>query len=116
MAIKNKLENSRKSFINIIKIKSVDKFRIIQRLEGHNQRIVFVKYYLDPYTDNEYLLSADKEEVVMVWKILDKNNYKRFCYINTYNGELMFGQSIYSCIIFFTEKKNYIYTTTTTNN
>ena len=28
----------------------------------------------------------------------------------------MFGQSIYSCIIFFTEKKNYIYTTTATKN
>ena len=116
VAIKNKLESSNKSFINIIKIKSVDKFRIIQRLEGHNQRIVFVKYYLDPYTENEYLLSADKEEVVMVWKILDKNNYKRFCYINTFYGELMLGQSIYSCIIFFTEKKNYIYTTTATKN
>ena len=116
VAIKNKLENKNNSFINIIKIKSVDNFKIIQRLYGHNQRIVFVKYYLDPYTDNEYLLSADKEEVVMVWKIIDKNTYKRFCYINTFYGELLLGQSIYSCIIFFTEKKNYIYTSTATKN
>ena len=116
VAIKNKLENSQSSFINIIKIKSVDDYTIVQRLYGHNQRIVFVKYYLDPYTDNEYLLSADKEEVVIVWKILDKNNYKRFCYINTFYGQLLLKQSIYSCIIFFTEKKNYIYTTTVTKN
>ena len=116
VAIKNKLENSQSSFINIIKIKSVDDIKIIQRLYGHNQRIVFVKYYLDPYTDNEYLLSADKEEVVIVWKIVDKGNYERFCYINTFYGQLLMRQSIYSCIIFFTERKNYIYTTSVTKN
>ena len=116
IAIKNKLEESQNSYINIIKIKSVDNYKIIKRLYGHNQRIVFVKYYLDPYTENEYLLSADKEEVVIVWKILDKNNYKRFCYINTFYGQLLMKQSIYSCIIFFTERKNYIYTTSVTKN
>ena len=116
VAIKNKLENSQSSFINIIKIKSVADIKIIQRLYGHNQRIVFVKYYLDPYTDNEYLLSADKEEVVLVWKIVDKGNYERFCYINTFYGQLLMRQSIYSCIIFFTERKNYIYTTSVTKN
>ena len=66
VAIKNKLENSQSSFINIIKIKSIDNYKIIQRLYGHNQRIVFVKYYLDPFTNSQYLLSADKEEVVIV--------------------------------------------------
>ena len=116
VAIKNKLEKSQSSFINIIKIKSVDSHKIIQRLFGHNQRIVFVKYFLDPFTNNEYLLSADKEEVVIVWKILDKSNYKRFCYINTFYGQLIMKQSIYSCLIFFTERKNYIYTTSVTKN
>ena len=116
VAIKNKTSDSEKSYINIIKIKSVNDYSIIQTLKGHNQRIVFVKYYLDPYTDNEYLLSADKEEVVIVWKICDKNNYKRFCYINTFYGQLLMRQSIYSCIIFFTEKKNYIYTSSVTKN
>ena len=116
VAIKNKLENSQSSYINIIKINGPNNYKIMQRLYGHNQRIVFVKYYLDPYTDNEYLLSADKEEVVMVWKIISKNNYKRFCYINTFYGQLLFKQSIYSCIIFFTPKKNYVYTTSVTKN
>ena len=116
VAIKNKLENKENSYINIIKIKSIHNYKIKKRLYGHNRRIVFVKYFLDPYTDNEYLLSADKQQVVLVWKILDKNNYKRFCYINTFYGQLMAYQSIYSCIIFFTEKKNYIYTTSVTKN
>ena len=116
VAIKNKASDSQNSYINIIKIKSVNDYSIIQTLKGHNQRIVFVKYYLDPYTDNEYLLSADKEEVVIVWKICDKNNYKRFCYINTFYGQLLMRQSIYSCILFFTEKKNYIYTSSVTKN
>ena len=40
LAVKNKVEKSRSSYINIIKIKSVDNFTIIQRLYGHNQRIV----------------------------------------------------------------------------
>ena len=116
VAIKNKLENSQSSFINILQIKSENNYKIIQRLYGHNQRIVFVQYYLDPYTDNEYLLSADQEDIVIVWKILDKNNYKRFIYINTFYGEFLMGQSICSCLIFFTERKNYIYTTSKTNN
>ena len=111
VAIKNKLDNSQSSYISIIKLNSATNYKIMQRLYGHNQRIVFVKYFLDPYTDNEYLLSADKEEVIMVWKILSKNNYKRFCYINTFYGKLLMRQSIYSCLIFFTEKKNYIYAT-----
>ena len=111
VAIKNKLDNSQSSYISIIKLNSATNYKIMQRLYGHNQRIVFVKYFLDPYTDNEYLLSADKEEVIMVWKILGKNNYKRFCYINTFYGKLLMRQSIYSCLIFFTEKKNYIYAT-----
>ena len=116
LAVKNKVEESQSSYINIIKIKSVDNFTIIQKLYGHNQRIVFVKYYLDPYTEKEYLISADREEIVIVWKILDKNNYKRFCLINTLYGRLLMKQSIYSCIIFFTERKNYIYTTSVTKN
>ena len=111
VAIKNKLDNSQSSYISIIKLSSVTSYKIMQRLYGHNQRIVFVKYFLDPYTDNEYLLSADKEEVIIVWKILSKNNYKRFCYINTFYGKLLMRQSIYSCLIFFTERKNYIYAT-----
>ena len=111
VAIKNKLDNSQSSYISIIKLNSVTNYKIMQRLYGHNQRIVFVKYFLDPYTDNEYLLSADKEEVIMVWKILGKNNYKRFLYINTFYGKLLMRQSIYSCLIFFTEKKNYLYAT-----
>ena len=116
VAVKNKVENSYSSYINIIKINSPKNYKIMQRLYGHNQRIVFVKYYLDPYTDSEYLLSADKEEVVLVWKILSKNNYKKYSYINTFYGELLFRQSIYSCIAFFTPKKNYLYTTTVTKN
>ena len=116
IAIKNKLEKTESSFISIIKLSSSTKYKIMQRLYGHNQRIVFVKYFLNPYTEDEYLLSADKEEVIMVWKILGKNNYKRFCYINTFYGKLLMRQSIYSCIIFFTEKKNYIYATSVVKN
>ena len=116
VAVKNKIENSQSSYISVIKISSPNNYKIMQRLYGHNQRIVFVKYYLDPYTDSEYLLSADKEEVVIVWKILSKNNYKRYSYINTFYGQLLFRQSIYSCIAFFTPKKNYLYTTSVTKN
>ena len=116
VAVKNKIENSQSSYISIIKINSPNNYKIMQRLYGHNQRIVFVKYYLDPYTDSEYLLSADKEEVVIVWKILSKNNYKKYSYINTFYGQLLFRQSIYSCIAFFTPKKNYLYTTSVTKN
>ena len=116
LAVKCKEENSEISYIDIIKISSIDNIKKIKRLNGHKQRIVFIKYFINPYTKQEYLLSGDREEIILTWEIIDENNYKFLCKITTNYGRLIMQQSIYNCILYFTENKNYIYTTTVTNN
>ena len=116
IALKCKEENSDISNIDIIKMKSINDIRKIKRLKGHKKRIVFVKYFKNPFTLQEYLISGDREENVRAWEILDENNYLSLCVIKTNYGRLLMQQSIYNCLIYFTEKRNYIITTTVTNN
>ena len=116
IALKCKEENSDISNIDIIKMKSINDIRKIKRLKGHQKRIVFVKYFKNPFTLQEYLISGDREENVRAWEILDENNYLSLCVIKTNYGRLLMQQSIYNCLIYFTEKRNYIITTTVTNN
>ena len=116
IALKCKEENSDISNIDIIKMKSINDIRKIKRLKGHKKRIVFVKYFKNPYTLQEYLVSGDREENVRAWEILDENDYLSLCVIKTNYGRLLMQQSIYNCLIYFTEKRNYIITTTVTNN
>ena len=116
IALKCKEENSDISNIDIIKMKSINDIRKIKRLKGHQKRIVFVKYFKNPFTLQEYLISGDREENVRAWEILDENNYLSLCVIKTNYGRLLMQQSIYNCLIYFTEKRNYIITTIVTNN
>ena len=116
LAYKRKQRDSDISFIDIIKITSIKDFVRITILKGHQKRINFIKYYINPYNKKEYLISGDREEIVRVWGIKDENNYVSLIYIKTNYGRLILQQSIYNCILYFTEYRNYIYTTTCTNN
>jgi WD40 repeat protein len=97
-------------------MKSINDIRKIKRLKGHKKRIVFVKYFKNPFTLQEYLISGDREENVRAWEILDENNYLSLCVIKTNYGRLLMQQSIYNCLIYFIENRSYIITTTVTNN
>lgn len=66
LAFKNKSENSQISYIDIMKIISINNYKTIKRLSGHNQRIVYIKYFFDPYSEKEYLVSGDREEKIIV--------------------------------------------------
>ena len=116
VAVKCKEDYSDISYIDIIKITSIDNYKKIKRLKGHQKRIVFIKYFINPYTKQEYLVSGDREEKIRVWEIITENEYKLACFINTNYGRLIMQQSIYNSILYFTQNRNYIYTTTVTNN
>ena len=116
VAVKCKAVDDDISYIDIIKITSINDYKKILRLSGHQKRIVFIKYFINPYTKKEYLISGDREEKIRVWEIINENNYKSLCLITTNYGRLIMQQSIYNCIIYFTENKNYIYATTVTSN
>ena len=81
VAMKRKGQNSDISFIDIIKIISLNNHKKIISLEGHQKRINFIKYFLNPYNKKEYLISGDREERVLVWEIKDENKYISSIYI-----------------------------------
>ena len=116
IAVKCKEESSDISNIDIIKMSSINDIKKIKSLSGHQKRIVFIKYFKNPYTLQEYLISGDREEIVRAWEIIDENNFQLLCVIKTNYGRLLMQKSIYNCLIYFTENRSYIITTTVTNN
>ena len=116
IAVKCKEEGSDISYIDIYKMTSINNIKKIKRLSGHQKRIVFVKYFKNPYTLQEYLITGDREEIVRTWEIIDESNYLLLNVIVTKYGRLLMQQSIYNCLLYFTNKRSYVYTTTVTYN
>ena len=65
--------------------------KLVNSFSGHNNKIRTVRY------NNNYLISADKDKIVIVWDI--NNNYKIKHKIKT-----NYGGSIYSCLLLFNVK------------
>ena len=116
IAVKCREKDGDLSYIDIFKISSIENIKKLKRLSGPQKRIVFIKYFINPYTLKEYLICGDREEKVRTWEILDENNYILLNVINTNYGRCLMQQSIYNCLLYFTQNRSYIYTTTVTNN
>ena len=65
-------------------------------LRGHQKKVTCVRYFLNDYTNNEYLISSDEIGIIFIWNISD--SYKKLFTINTKYNDI-----IYSCLIIFTE-------------
>ena len=79
--------------------------KIILALKGHKNKIKTIRYFINNKNKNEYLISGDKNRIVIVWDIT--NNYKIKYKIDTkYEGD------IYSCLLIFPHNidDNYIIT------
>ena len=61
------------NFINNIDILSFNENKFIKSLKGHNNEIVSLKYLINPKNNNEYLVSSDLIEIIIIWDI--SNNY-----------------------------------------
>ena len=116
IAIKCKEIDSEISYIDILKMKSINDIKKIKKLSGFRKRIVFIKYFRNPYTSQQYLIAGDREIILKTWEIIDENNYKLLHTIITNYGYSLKGQSMYNSLIYFKENRSYIYTTTITNN
>jgi len=69
-------------------------------LPGHKNRITTIRYFMNNKYNDEYLISADINGIVILWDII--NNYKIKYQINTlYNISSDKGLVIYSCLIIF---------------
>lgn len=72
--------------------------KVIKKLEGHKDRVVTVRYFQDPITKNDYLISADRKHHIIVWELSNECS-KRLDIVISYEG------FIYSCLLIFEEKK-----------
>ena len=80
----------------------------IKSLKGHKDNIISIRYFINIKNKNEYLISADKNKIVIVWDIT--NDYNILYNINT-----NYGDDIYSCLLIFSnndDNNNYIITST----
>ena len=76
-------------------------------LKGHETHIDTVRYFINNNNYNEYLISADEKNIVIIWDIT--NNYS-----NNYRIQTKYDGQIYSCYLLFpyNDKENYIITST----
>ena len=79
---------------NKINIISINENRIIISLEGHESHVTSIRYFLDKKNNNEYLISTDKNNVIIIWDI--SNNYKIKSKIKT-----DYKDYILSCLLIF---------------
>ena len=59
---------------NNIEIIDIIKKKIIKSIEGNNSRIIFIKYYLNPRNNIEYLITADLKGIIKIINISDNYN------------------------------------------
>ena len=84
--------------------------KVIAKLEGHNDRVITVRYFQDPETKKEYLISSDRKNKIIIWNL--SNNYSKILeiYSQIDNEDLDYNQKksegfIYSCLLIFEQKK-----------
>lgn len=96
--------------INII---SLINNKLENKLQGHNNKVRTIRYFIEDNNkksvENEYLISADDDHIVIVWDLLDNYEIKQKIDTN-------YEDDIYSCLIFFNknienaDEQNYIVT------
>ena len=86
-----------------IRVISIEDNIVIKKLEGHDDRILNVRYFYNEITQKDYLVSADKKNKVIVWDIND--DYKLLKKL-----EFKFEGFIYSNVLFFKNDSIYLIT------
>ena len=81
-------------------------------LHGHKNNITTVRYFINNKDHNEYLISADKNQKVIIWDITKNYNIKYEIYTKYNDGD------IYSCLLIFphSNDNNFIITSTSNNS
>ena len=64
-------------------------------LKGHQKKVTCVRYFLNQYNNNEYLISSDEMGIIFIWDISD--SYRKLFTLNTKYNDI-----IYSCLLIFT--------------
>ena len=89
----------------VINIILLEKNNIIATLKGHKIEILSVRYFMNEITKEEYIISSDKDNTIIVWNVHNNFNIEFNC-----NIDYSQNCQIYSCIITNIEQFNYVIT------
>ena len=84
---------------NKINVISLNENKIIQSLEAHESHITSIRYFISEKNKNEYLVSTDQTNIVIIWDI--SNNYEIISKIET-----DYKEYIFSCLLIFNIDKS----------
>ena len=65
--------------------------KVIKKLEDHKDRVITIRYFQEPNSKKDYLISADRNHIVIVWDLND------FCKI--FEKEMNYDSFIYSSLL-----------------
>ena len=65
--------------------------KVIKKLKGHKDRVLSARYFQEPNSKKDYLISADRRQIVIVWDLND------FCKI--FEKEMNYDSFIYSSLL-----------------
>ena len=82
--------------LNIFNLRNNQK---ILSLEKHKNSIRTIRYFINNKNKNEYLISADSNQKVIIWDITNNYNIK-------YIIDTKYASDIYSCLLVFPENMN----------
>ena len=82
----------------------------LEKLVSHRDRIVTCRFFEDPYTKKQYLISADRKYYVKVWDLTDNNKL-----IFDKHVDEKYDNFIYSVLMMFDKDKIYAVTSTLGN-
>ena len=79
-------------YLSIINLKNQ---KVEMKLTGHKDRVITARYFQNPYTKKNYLISADRKCRVIVWDLSDNGK-------QIYNhDDIRYESFIYSVLLFF---------------
>jgi len=81
----------------------------INSLEGHEDSVLTVRYFINNKNHNEYLISADDKKIVIIWDITNNYNIK-------YKIDTKYNNDIFSCLLVFPDNNNDNYIITSTSS
>ena len=68
--------------------------KIQYSLKGHQKKVTNIRYFINNFNSNEYLISSDEEHMVYIWDVT--NNYSK-----KYSIDTKYNDIIYSCLLVF---------------
>ena len=90
--------DANKYYLSVLRLKDNKEVKL---LEGYNDRILTIRYFQDPYTKNDYLVSADRRNKIILWDL--SNNFAK-----KVETKVNCTSFIYSLLLIFDSNKIYI--------